>query len=126
MSASPTTKKFVKALTAKGMASSRSAFVVPAIDGSREFVELQNGKRHDAAYLVYIGRSITAEDVLQRLSSQVQDLERARRLINSLLNELQRFKVGNVVAIEQSNGEQVQLRLVATTPKPGPRPKLPG
>jgi hypothetical protein len=122
----PSTKTFPAAMTADGYASSRSAFVLPSLDGHPWFVDLRTGKKHEAAYLVYIGRSISADDVLQKLQSEPSDFARARNLVLSLITELQRFKVGNVVAVEHSDGEQVQLRLVASAPKSRPGPQLPG
>jgi hypothetical protein len=120
------TKKFPSALTAEGFASSRSTFVIPSLDGGHWFVDLRTGKKHETAYLVYLGTSITAEDVLQKLSNEPTDLVRARNLINSLIGELNRFKIGNVVAVEHSDGENVKLRLVANAPRSRPGPKLPG
>ena len=120
------TKKFPSAMTAEGYASSRSSFLIPSVDGELRFVDIRTGKRHESAYLVYIGRSITATDVLEKLSVEPSDLERVQRLVDSLIEELARFKVGNVVAVESSEAERVRLRLVANAPKSRPGPKLPG
>lgn len=116
MDTQPITKKFLATLTAEGYASSRSSFVIPALDGSPWFVDLREGKRHDAAYLVYIGHPIKADDVLRKAGSEAQDSERARRLIDALIGELQRFRIGNVLATEHTDGEHLQLRLVASAP----------
>jgi len=113
-------------MTAEGYASSRSNFVIPSLDGELRFVDIRNGKSHEAAYLVYVGRPITTADVLQKLSIEPSDLERAPLLVDSLIEELGRFKVGNVVAVESSEGGKVRLRLVANSPKSRPGPKLPG
>jgi hypothetical protein len=120
------TRKFPSALTAEGFANSRSAFVIPSLDGGHWFVDLRTGKKHEAAYLVYLGRSITADEVLQKLANEPIDLLRARNLINSLVGELHRFKIGNVVAVDDSDGESVKLRLVANAPRSRRGPKLPG
>jgi hypothetical protein len=120
------TKKFLSGMTAEGYASSRGNFVIPALDGGLWFVDIRTGKRHENAYLVYIGRPICASDVLQKLTIEPGDLTRVRNLLDSLINELQRFKVGNVVAVEYSDANILRLRLVATAPKPRPGPKLPG
>jgi hypothetical protein len=121
-----TTKKFLARLTADGYASSRSPFVVPALGGRPWFVDLRTGKQQETAYVVYIGRAITADDVLQKLSGEGSDPEAIRGLVNCLITELQQFKIGNVVAVEQSDGRQVRLRLVAAAPKSKPGPKFPG
>jgi hypothetical protein len=119
-------KKFPSAMTAEGYASSRSSFLIPSLDGELLFVDIRTGKQHDCAYLVYIGRSITAADVLEKLSVEPGDLERVQRLLDSLIQEVARFKVGNVVAVESSEADRVRLRLVANAPKSRPGPKLPG
>ncbi len=113
MNTQPATKRFLATLTAEGYASPRSSFVVPSLDGSLWFVDPRTGNRHDSAYVVYIGRSITADDVLRYVGGTLQDPERSRRLMDSLIAELQRFTIGNVVAIERSDGERLGLRLVA-------------
>ena len=120
------TKKFPSTMTAEGYASSRSNFVVPSLDGELRFFDIRSGKSHESAYLVYIGQPITTVDVLQKLSVEPSKLEQLHLLVDSLIEELARFKVGNVVTVESSEGGRVRLRLVANAPKPRPGPKLPG
>jgi len=120
------TKKFPSAMTAEGYASSRSSFLIPSVAGELRFVDIRTGKGHESAYLVYIGRPITAADVLEKLTVAPRDLERVLRLLESLIEELARFKVGNVVAVESFEADRVRLRLVANAPKSRPGPKLPG
>ena len=120
------TKKFPSAMTAEGYASSRSSFLIPSVDGKLAFVDIRTGKRHDSAYLVYIGRSITASDVLEKLSVELGDMDRVRLAVDSMIEELARFKVGNVVAVDAIESGKTRLRLVANAPKSRPGPKLPG
>lgn len=119
------TKKFVCALSAKGHAQSRAPFLIPALDGTRAFIDVRNGKAHETGYVVYVGVAITADDVLKKVEVSVADVAQARLLIDSFIVELQRFKIGNVVAVEQSEGRLVRLRLIANAPKAEPGPKLP-
>jgi hypothetical protein len=121
---SASTKKFPATLTAEGYASSHSAFVFPALDGRTCFVDLRTGKSHETAYLVYVGRSVTADDILQKLTVDPCDHDRVQALAESLITELQQFKIGNVVAVEHNEGDRVYLRLVATSPKSPPGPRL--
>ena len=119
------TKKFVARLTADGYASSRSCFLIPSMDGSPCFEEILTGKRHDVGYLVYTGRDINRDDVITKLGERPSNVERLTGMIDSYLTEITKFKVGNVVAIEASDDANVQLRLVSSTPKSRPGPRLP-
>jgi hypothetical protein len=121
----PTTKKFVGGLSGKGHARARAPFLIPALDGTLAFVDIRNGKAHETGYVVYVGVAITADDVLKKVEVSVADVAKTRLLINSFIVELQRFRIGNVVAVEQSDGSLVRLGLIANSPKAEPGPKLP-
>lgn len=120
------TKKFLSALTADGRARRHGPFAMPAPDGSTQFVELESGKPHSTAYVVYTGVDLTASDVVSKASTIFLDHNDALCLAESLLVALQQFKVGNVVAVAANDRKTVQLRLVSTCPKSRPGPKLPG
>ena len=121
----PSTKKFVGALSAKGHARARAPFLIPALVGTLAFIDIRNGKAHETGYVVYVGVAITVDDVLKKIDVSVADVAKARLLINSFIVELQRFKIGNVLAVEQSNGGMVRMRLIANAPKAEPGPNLP-
>lgn len=125
MEARPTTKKFLNALTADGYASGRSAVVVPDLDGNPWFVDVRTGKRHDTAYVVYVGRSITTDDVLEAIQIEIPDEIRVRQLVNSVIVSLPQFRIGNVVAVTSPDGMSALLRCVANSPKRRPGPSLP-
>jgi hypothetical protein len=120
------TRKFPSAMTSEGYASSRSSFLIPSLDGELGFVDIRTGKRYDSAYLVYIGRSITSSDVLEKLLVRPGDMDQVRLAVDSMIEELARFKVGNVVAVDAIESGKTRLRLVANAPKSKPGPKLPG
>jgi hypothetical protein len=120
----PTTKKLVGALSTKGHARARAPFLIPALDGTPAFIDIRNGKSHETGYVVYVGVAITADDVLKKVDVNVANVAQARLLISSFIVELQRFKIGNVVAVEQSDGSVMRLRLIANAPKAEPGPKL--
>jgi hypothetical protein len=121
----PTTKKFVGALSAKGHARARAPFLIPALDRTLAFIDIRNGQAHETGYVVYVGVAITADDVLKKVEVNVVDIAQARLMINSFIFELQRFKIGNVVAVKQSEGSLVRLRLIADAPNTVAGPKLP-
>ncbi len=123
MSNFPATKRFLAALTRDGRASPRSQFLIPSLDHELTFVEIGTGKTHDHAYIVFVGREITVEDILVRMERRNSE---SARLITSLINELQRFRIGNVVALTENSGDGVKLRLVSNSPRPRPSPELPG
>jgi hypothetical protein len=120
------TKKFLSALTVDGRARRSGPFVIPAPDGSANFIELRTGKPHMTAYVVYTGIDLTADEVLSKASADIAGHEDAYHVIESLLAALQSFKIGNVVAVASKNHPTVELRLVSNSPKPQPGPKLPG
>jgi hypothetical protein len=113
----PTTKKFVGALSAKGCARARAPFLIPALDGSLSFIDFRSGKTRETGYVVYIGRAITADDVLEKVKVSVPDVPQARLLLSSFIAELQRFKIGNELEVEHSDGSSVRLRLIANSPE---------
>jgi hypothetical protein len=119
------TKKFVNALSKDGSAARRSRFLVPARDGSAQFEEIETGKRHDVGYLVYTGKELSTDDVAQKMTFEESESDALRRLIDSYLSEIAKFKVGNVVAIERTSDNLVRLRLMSQTPKSKAGPDLP-
>jgi hypothetical protein len=124
--AAPTTRKLLAALNAKGQASNRGAFVIPSPDGTPSFVEVRSGKIHQTAYMVYVGKDTTVSELADRAARVISEPNRTTALLGSYLEELQRFKIGNVLEIESNNGTTVRLRLVSNTPKFTAGPKLPG
>ena len=111
------TKKFINALAKDGSAAARSRFLVPDRDGSARFEEIDSGKFHDLGYLVFIGKEISADDVVKKWAGANHDSNSLCSLIDSYLGEISRFKVGNVVAIEHNSDDRVMLRLVSQTPQ---------
>ncbi|MBL9091238.1 MAG: hypothetical protein JNL96_08435 [Planctomycetaceae bacterium] len=119
------TKKFVNALSKDGTAAGRSRFLLPAIDGSAQFEEIGTGKRYDMGYVVYTGKELSPDDVAKKCTIEDSHLDALRRLIDSYLSEIAKFKVGNVVAIDHNADGQVRLRLISQMPKAKAGPKLP-
>jgi hypothetical protein len=110
------TKKFVNALSRDGRANSRSRFLIPAVDGTPCFQELESGRRHVAGYIVYTGKEQSTSSVLERLKPVPNDAGNIERLIDSYLLEVAAFKVGNVVAVDSVADGYVRLRLVTQSP----------
>lgn len=120
------TKRFVNSLTKAGYTNGRSVWLIPALDGSLWFVDLKRGKRHDCGYLVHTGIAITPEDVVEKMEFRDRDDVLIQGLIESYIIELSRFRIGNVVGVEASDGKQVRLRLIAPVAKSPTGPRLPG
>jgi len=119
------TKKFVNALSKDGSAAGRSRFLIPALDGSAQFEEIGTGKRHDMGYLVYTGKELSPDDVAKKCTVEDSPSDALRRLIDSYLSAVAKFKVGNVVAIDYIADGQVRLRLISQMPKSKAGPRLP-
>ena len=122
-------RKFPVGISDHSRISKGGEFVIPdpsAKPGS-SFIGLKSGKPWPYGAVSMIGRSITASDVLDRASDKVQTLiktsDTASR-ITDYLDQLQQFKVGNVLTVEYDAQGGFVLKLVRT--RPGIQgPKLP-
>ena len=101
-------------------------FLIPwSRDGQRVFLGLKSGKEAALGMMVFIGRSITENDLFARLVDSgevIPNVDETLTLLRSYLEELQLLKVGNVARIHstgQVNGPDVELELVANTPSGG-------
>lgn len=121
-----TTKRFPKALTKAGHGSSRTAFVIPSLDGTCQFVELEGTRKHDQAYLVYTGVDVSVDNIMAKLAIAAGDDSRVREFLASFIRALHAFRIGNIITIKHSDGRTVELEKVAERPKTPAGPKLPG
>jgi hypothetical protein len=120
-----TTKKLPVSQSAKG------EFVVPDPHGrSRDvFLGIESGTEFQTAALSYIGREVSAQEVVDKFlkySESTVSISDLVRCFESYLRQLQAFKIGNILKIEHLEGCDFKLSCVARSPTKGRSRRLPG
>ena len=95
------TRKLPQTLTADGRASRGGEHLVPSLAMPRQnvFVGVKSGKKFAKGYLVYLGpRDVGTDEILNKLGMTATATEVDRAALNSFLQGLQQFKIGNVVS----------------------------
>ena len=82
---------------------------MPCLAVPREdtFIGVKTGNRYTTGYLVFLGKEITAEDILKKLNNHPSQADRC--VIESFLSELQGLKIGNVVSLRFTSEECCRL-----------------
>jgi len=117
------TKKMLVAFDPAKPDSQATDFVIPwSRNGQRVFLGLKSGKVAALGMMVFIGRSITENDLFAKLVDSgafIPNVDETLALLRSYLEGLQTLQIGNVARIrstDQVNGPDVELELVANTP----------
>jgi hypothetical protein len=118
------TRKMSYSLTKDGRASLRGEHLVPCLEIPRKnvLVGVKNGKKYKDGYLVYLGKDLTTEDILNELGLGEGEVSQARPVIDSFLAALQSFKIGNVISLSFSETDECVLTKQAERPA-SERPK---
>ena len=116
-----TTKKFPVSISFSSFKATTDEFVVPAIPSidSNDFIGIRSGKRFPYGAVSYIGKAISAGDVLEKMESagmNVGDKTVAIDTLERFLVQLQDFKVGNILTIQYSGEGDFTLVKVAERP----------
>jgi hypothetical protein len=113
-----TTRKLPHSMTKDGRAGRGGEHLVPCLEMPREnvFIGVKTGKKHDKGYLAYIGVDVGTDDILKEIRRMDQTTEDDRKAMESFLQELQAFKIGNVVSITFSGPASCALRKEADHP----------
>jgi len=103
-------------MTKDGHATQRGEHLVPCLALPREntFIGVKTGKRYATGYLVFLGKEITAEDILKKLNDHPSQAD--RRVIESFLSALQGLTIGNVVSLQFTTDECCRLTKTAERP----------
>ncbi len=94
----------------------------PASDGpGYRFSGLTTGRPAMYGMMVFLGRSVSANDLFAKLvdtGAKIDDVPATIAAISVYLDAIQAFKIGNIVAISDSVSGRApfELRLVAVTP----------
>jgi hypothetical protein len=112
-------------LTKDGRLTPRSEFVIPRLkgDSSQGFRGLKSGKTYLEAALTYIGKEISAKDIIEKLSVDDQ-AHTSTSMIDSFVKSLEDFKIGNVIQINYHD-QGFSLILKRRSPRVDSHSKLP-
>ena len=117
------TKKMLVAFDPAKPDAQTSDFLIPwNRDGQKVFLGLKSGKESALGMMVFVGRSITENDLFAKLVDSGAVIANVNFTLDSLrsyLDGLQALKIGNVARIcstGQVDGHDVELELVANTP----------
>lgn len=122
-----TTKKMPSSLGKDGQPGRGSEFVIPNPNpnANGEFIGIKTGKAHHRAAMTFIGRSISAEDIIEKIQAPITDKKMLCEQIAEFLGQLQDFKVGNVISISYATDGSYTLKLEAARPPNQNRKSLP-
>jgi len=88
-------------MTKDGRAGRGGEHLVPCLEMPRQnvFIGVKTGKKHPQGHLVYLGpRDVDSAEILRKLKMENRATDVDRRALESFLNGLQAFKIGNVVS----------------------------
>lgn len=91
-------------------------------DGQPVLLGLKSGKESALGMMVFVGRSITENDLFAKLvdsGAVIANVDETLTLLRSYIEGLQSFKIGNVARVRstsQVKQPDVELELVAKTP----------
>lgn len=122
-----TTKKLPVAVSFAEFTTSADEFLVPAnVGGKSCFIGIKSGKPFPYGALTYLGRSVSAQDILEKLgASKAASVGISKEMLESYLHEISVFKIGNILTVESVSGSVVRLKKVADMIPVGGRVNLP-
>lgn len=115
-------------MTKEGRATLRGEHLVPCLEMPRQnvFVGVKTGKKYDKGYVVYVGREVNPDDILKKLNLSVEAIPEARSILESFVQELQAYKIGNVISVSFPDNSKCALKKELERPTfEEPKRKLP-
>jgi hypothetical protein len=126
------TKKLPVSLSFGEFKSNSNEFLIPVLKSEERnpsgFMGIKSGKRFPFGALSFLGKAISASDILGKIGAtrmKSLDMSAAISDLNSYLEKLQAFKIGNVLEIEYLSNGDIRLIKVAERPPSEKGPKLP-
>lgn len=113
------TRKLPHTMTKDGRACRGGEHLVPCLEMPRQnvFVGVKTGKKHDTGHLVYLGpRDVRTDEILKKIGMTDRATETDREALESFLQGLQAFKIGNVVSISFPTPDACVLKKEAEHP----------
>lgn len=119
----PNTKKLLVAFNPAKPEAQSSDFLIPwNKDGRLVFLGLKSKKDFSHGMMVYVGRTITENDIFAKLvdsGAYIENVEETMACLGSFVTQLQSLKIGNVVQLvsgDPASASLFGLELVAQTP----------
>lgn len=117
------TKKLLVAFDPAKPEARSNDFLIPwEQNGEQEFLGLKSGKQHALGMMIFLGRSVTENDLFAKLVDSgtfVPDVDATLALLRSYIDQIKTMKIGNIVRLATSDADSksdVELELVANTP----------
>ena len=116
----PHTQKLLVAFNPERPEEPSSDFLVPLLsEGRRVLHGLRSRAGQRYGLMVYIGRPITEHNLFAKLvdsGAEIGDADGTLASLREYLENLQSLRVGNVVRLRKTDGDSLELELLAKTP----------
>ena len=98
------TRKLPRNTTKKSAKTARGEYLLPQLSGDAPsgFLGMKSGRTFESGYIVYLGRDVTPEMMLDEFceyNPPPKDLDRARERLRAFVQALQACKIGNLLSI---------------------------
>ncbi|PID72334.1 MAG: hypothetical protein CSB34_02585 [Desulfobulbus propionicus] len=114
------TKKMQVSLTFKDFKAKSEEFVIPFTGNEKKgFRGLNSGNASKYGMITFVGREISTNDVFAKLvdsGQKIDDVDATLSIISQYLEELQQFKVGNVISVSYT--DNLAFKLIKEANKP--------
>ncbi|MBP9825306.1 MAG: hypothetical protein KBF21_13865 [Thermoanaerobaculia bacterium] len=115
-----TTKKLLVAFDPKKPNQRSSDFLVVVLeDAQPKLLGVKSKKPMVSGLMVYLGKEVTANDLFARLvdtGRAIESVEQTLRTLESYIQELQGFRIGNLVTVEADATNHFKLVKLADSP----------
>ena len=115
------TKKMPVSITFKDFKAKSEEFVIPFTGKEKKgFRGLNSGNATKYGMITFIERKISANDVFAKLvdsGQRIDDVDATLSIISQYLEELQQFKVGNVISVDYTDDFAFRLTKEANKPQ---------
>lgn len=113
-------KKFPVSTSFGDFKAKSEEFIIPFADKESEgFLGLDTGKVSKYGRIVFIGMAINVDHVFKKLvdsGQKINDVNATLSMLGRYLEELQKFKIGNVISITYSDDAEFKLIKEANRP----------
>lgn len=114
------TKKMPVSITFKDFNTKLEEFVIPFAGKEKKgFRGLNSGNASKYGMITFIGKKISANDIFAKLvdsGQKIDDVDATLSIISQYLEELQQFKVGNVISVSYTDDLAFKLAKEANKP----------
>jgi hypothetical protein len=118
----PETKKLLVAFDPAKPSAQSSDFLIPWMrEDLHLFIGLKSGKEHPLGMVVFVGRSVSVNDLFAKLvdtGAKINSVDDTLTRLREYVSELGNLRIGNVVRIVPTQGSpgSIKLEVVSNTP----------